>query len=157
MGAFCYAEIGGDELQEDIEQRSMTLAINTSKLTGRVLKSAISKDEEYQSQNSTVNAAQISAKAAKKAAEGTKKAGKFFSRHKKGFLIAGIIAAVIAMFLSLFSSCSVMLQGGVSSIAATTYPSADSEMLAAEARYCGMEAELQSYLDTYESAHSYDE
>lgn len=30
-------------MQEDIEQRSMTLAINTSKLTGRVLKSAISK------------------------------------------------------------------------------------------------------------------
>ncbi len=107
--------------------------------------------------NNTVSAAQTSAKAAARAAEETKKAGQFIRWHKKAFLIVGIIAAVIAMFLSLFSSCSVMLQGGVSSIAATTYPSADSEMLAAEARYCGMEAELQSYLDTYESTHSYDE
>ena len=30
-------------------------------------------------------------------------------------------------------------------------------MLAAEAAYCGMEAELQNYLDTYESTHNYDE
>lgn len=43
MRAFCYVRIGGDELQEDIEQRSVTLAINTTKLTGRVLKTAISK------------------------------------------------------------------------------------------------------------------
>lgn len=107
--------------------------------------------------SNTVSAAQTSAKAAKKAAAESKKAGQFIVRHRKGFLIAGIIAAIVAMFLSLFSSCSVMLQGGISSVAATTYPSADSEMLAAEARYCEMEAELQSYLDTYESTHSYDE
>lgn len=30
-------------------------------------------------------------------------------------------------------------------------------MLAAEAQYCAMEAELQQYLDTYESTHDYDE
>ena len=30
-------------------------------------------------------------------------------------------------------------------------------MLAAEAQYCSMEAELQEYLDTYESTHDYDE
>ena len=105
----------------------------------------------------TISAAQTSAKAAKKAAEDSKKAGQFVAWHKKGFLIAGILAAIVAMFFSLFSSCSVMLQGGVSGIATTTYPSADSEMLAAEARYCEMEAELQSYLDSFESTHSYDE
>lgn len=33
----------GDELQEDIEHRSVTLAISTTKLTGRVLKAAITK------------------------------------------------------------------------------------------------------------------
>lgn len=107
--------------------------------------------------SNTISAAQTSAKAAKKAAEESKKAGQFVARHKKGFLIAGILAAIVAMFFSLFSSCSVMLQGGVSGIAATTYPSADSEMLAAEARYCEMEAELQGYLDSFESTHSYDE
>lgn len=43
MRAFCYGENGGDDLQEDIEQRSVTLAISTTKLTGRVLKAAITK------------------------------------------------------------------------------------------------------------------
>ena len=37
------------------------------------------------------------------------------------------------------------------------YPSEDADMLAAEAQYCAMEAELQQYLDTYESTHDYDE
>lgn len=103
------------------------------------------------------SAAQTSAKAAERAAKRVKRTGRFVVRHKKGFMIAGVIAAIIAICLSMFSSCSVMLQGGISGIAATTYPSADSEMLAAEAQYCAMEAELQSYLDSYESTHNYDE
>ena len=105
----------------------------------------------------TVSAAQTSAKAAEKAAEGSKKAGQFIARHKKGFLIVGALGLIVAMFLSLFSSCSMFLQGGAGGVALSTYPSEDSEMLAAEAAYAGMEAELQSYLDTYESTHDYDE
>ncbi len=46
---------------------------------------------------------------------------------------------------------------GAGRVGATTYPSEDGEILAAEAAYCGMEAELQNYLDTYESTHDYDE
>ena len=42
-------------------------------------------------------------------------------------------------------------------VGATTYPSEDGEILAAEAAYSGMEAELQNYLDTYTATHSYDE
>ena len=38
-----------------------------------------------------------------------------------------------------------------------TYPSADEAILGAEAAYAGLEAELQTYLDTYESTHDYDE
>ena len=48
MRAFCYEEIGGDDLQEDIEQRSVTLIISTVKLTGRALKAAITKFLAYQ-------------------------------------------------------------------------------------------------------------
>lgn len=107
--------------------------------------------------SSTVSAAQTSAKAAKEAAKETKRVGQFIVRHRKAILIVGALGLIVAMFLSLFSSCSVMMQGGLSSIAASTYPSADSEMLAAEAAYSGMEAELQSYLDNFESTHSYDE
>lgn len=48
MRAFCYGEIGGDDLQEDVEQRSVTLIISTAKLTGRALKAAMAKFLAYQ-------------------------------------------------------------------------------------------------------------
>ena len=48
MRAFCYGKIGGDDLQEDVEQRSVTLIISTAKLTGRVLKAAMAKFLAYQ-------------------------------------------------------------------------------------------------------------
>ena len=50
-----------------------------------------------------------------------------------------------------------MFQGASSFIAASTYPSQDEDMLAAEAQYCAMEAELQARLDNYEAEHDYDE
>lgn len=107
--------------------------------------------------NKTVKASEITAKAAKKATEETKKAGEFIARHKKGFLIAVAIAVLAVFLLNIVSSCSVLFQGGASGIAISTYPCEDADMLAAEAQYLGMEAELQEYLDTYESTHDYNE
>ena len=105
----------------------------------------------------TVKASEITKKAAEKSAEAGKKVGEFVAKHKKGFLIVGLIAAVFLLFTNLFSSCSLMFQGASSSIAASTYPSLDEDMLAAEAQYCAMEAELQARLDNYEAEHDYDE
>jgi len=42
-------------------------------------------------------------------------------------------------------------------VAASSYQSEDADILAAEAAYCALEAELQEYLDTYERTHDYDE
>lgn len=109
------------------------------------------------SANKTAKASEATARAARKTAEKTKKTGEFIARHKKGFLIAGGIVAILAIFLNLMSSCSVFFQAGVTAVGASTYPSEDSDMLAAEAQYCAMEAELQEYLDSYESTHDYDE
>lgn len=105
----------------------------------------------------TVKASETTAKAAKRAAEGSKKAGSFFVRHKKGFLIAGGIAAAILLLMTCISSCSTLFQGGLSGVAASTYPLEDADMLAAEAAYCAMEDELREYLNSYESTHDYDE
>ena len=105
----------------------------------------------------TVKASETTAKAAKRAAEGSKKAGSFFVRHKKGFLIAGGIAAAILLLMTCISSCSTLFQGGLSGVAASTYPLEDADMLAAEAAYCAMEDELREYLHSYESTHDYDE
>ena len=105
----------------------------------------------------TKQAAQATGKAAEKVKAAAKKTGEFVRRHKKGFLIAGAVGLALAFMLNVFSSCSVMLEGVGSAVAASTYPSEDADMLGAEAAYCGMEAELQAYLDSYESTHDYDE
>ena len=105
----------------------------------------------------TMQASETTAKAAKRAAEDTKKTGSFIVRHKKGFLIVGGIAAVILLIVTCVSSCSTIFQGLSSSVVASTYPLEDADMLAAEAAYCAMEQELQDKLDHYEAEHDYDE
>ena len=97
------------------------------------------------------------AQSAKAAAKKSRQAADFARRHKKGFLIAAGLFLAVAFFLNCMSSCSVLVQGGMSGVAGTTYPSTDEAMLGAEAAYAGMEAELQAYLDNYEANHDYDE
>lgn len=105
----------------------------------------------------TVKASETTAKATQKAAEKTEKAGAFIVRHKKAFLIVGGIAAVVVLLMTVVSSCSILFQGASSTVNASTYPCEDADMLAAEAQYCALEAELQEKLDNYEATHNYDE
>ena len=105
----------------------------------------------------TVRASETAAKGARKAGEGARKAGEFIQQHKKAFLIAGGIAAMLVLILCTVSSCSLLIQGGATGVNVSTYPSEDADMLAAEAAYCAMEDELRDYLDNYESTHDYDE
>ena len=95
--------------------------------------------------------------AAKKTAAATEKAVGFVKRHPVGVVLA--LACVLLLFMMQSCSSSLVTLGnaGAGAVGATTYPSQDEEMLAAEAVYCGMEAELQDYLDSYESTHDYDE
>ena len=99
--------------------------------------------------------------AAKKTAAATEKAGAkvagFVKRHPVGVLLA--LACVLLLFMMQSCSSSLVTLGnaGAGAVGATTYPSQDEEMLAAEAAYVGMEAELADYLDSYESTHDYDE
>ena len=102
--------------------------------------------------------AEATAKAAKKTAQESKRAALFLKRHWKGALIVGGIGLLLVMLLGSLQSCSSMFGGGVSNIMASSYLSEDSDMLAAEAAYAEMEAELQNELDHYESLHpGYDE
>ena len=103
-----------------------------------------------QSANAAAKAAENTAKATKKAAEETKKAG--------GFGIVLALFLMVCAFANGLSSCSVLLQGGLSGVAGSTYPCRDEDMLGAEDAYAQMEADLQYELDHYESIHSgYDE
>lgn len=111
-----------------------------------------------QSANAAAKAAENTAKAAKKAAEETKKAGGFVWRHRRGFGIVIALFLMVCAFANGLSYCSVLLQGGLSGVAGSTYPCRDEDMLGAEAAYAQMEADLQYELDHYESLHSgYDE
>ena len=67
------------------------------------------------------------------------------------------VFALIIVFSSTVSSCSVMFQGLSSTVNAATYPLKDEDMLAAEAAYCEMEEELRIKLETYQETHDYDE
>ena len=101
--------------------------------------------------------AENTAKAAKTATEKAKEAGQFIMRHKKGFIVAAALFLLLSFFLNGLSSCSVLMEGAGSGIAASTYPSKDEDMLGAEEAYCAMEDELREYLDDYEDTHDYDE
>ena len=102
--------------------------------------------------------AENTARAAKTAAQKGGQAAGFLWRHKKGSLIVIALFLIVCLLLNSLSSCSILLQGGLSGLAGSTYPAKDSDMLGAEDAYAEMEADLQYELDHYESLHSgYDE
>ena len=146
-----------DALQKKTEIDSPTSNPVSKWQQKQAIKKQYAAAKHNQAAQTTAKAAENTAKAAKKAAEKAEKAGKYVWEHRRGFAIAAAILLMLAFLLNGLSSCSVMMDGVGSGIAASTYPSQDTDMLGAEAQYCEMEAELQRYLDTYESTHDYDE
>ena len=146
-----------DALQKKAEIDSPTSSPVSKWQQKQAIKKQYAAAKHNQTAQTTAKAAENTAKAAKKAAEKAEKAGKYVWEHRRGFAIAAAILLMLAFLLNGLSSCSVIMDGVGSGIAASTYPSQDADMLGAEAQYCEMEAELQRYLDTYESTHDYDE
>ena len=146
-----------DALQKKAEIDSPTSNPVSKWQQKQAIKKQYAAAKHNQAAQTTAKATENTAKAAKKAAEKAEKAGKYVWEHRRGFAIAAAILLMLAFLLNGLSSCSVIMDGVGSGIAASTYPSQDADMLGAEAQYCEMEAELQRYLDTYESTHDYDE
>ncbi len=146
-----------DALQKKAEIDSPTSNPVSKWQQKQAIKKQYAAAKHNQAAQTTAKAAENTAKAAKKAAEKAEKAGKYVWEHRRGFAIAAAILLMLAFLLNGLSSCSVLMDGVGSGIAASTYPSQDADMLGAEAQYCAMEAELQRYLDTNESTHDYDE
>ena len=146
-----------DALQKKAEIDSPTSNPVSKWQQKQAIKKQYAAAKHNQAAQTTAKSAENTAKAAKKAAEKAEKAGKYVWEHRRGFAIAAAILLMLAFLLNGLSSCSVIMDGVGSGIAASTYPSQDADMLGAEAQYCEMEAELQRYLDTYESTHDYDE
>ena len=111
-----------------------------------------------QTAGNTAQAASKTGKAARTVKEKVQQAGAFVMRHKKGFLMAGVLFLITCMLMNTMSSCSMMAQSIGSVLAGTTYPSDDPEMLAVEADYAAREVQLQEEIDNIESSHpGYDE
>jgi len=124
-------------------------------------KQKLKKQYAKQARQAAKQTAKQGAKAAGKTAAATEKLAEravaFVKRHPVGALIA---LACVVLVLSLQSCASSLVSLGnaaAGAVGATTYPAQDGDMLGAEAAYCSLEAELQHYLDTYESTHDYDE
>ena len=109
--------------------------------------------------------AREAARAGKRTAEKTaattdalaKAASEAIKRHPAVFLILLLCLLPVVMLQSCVSSLATLGNGAMGAVTASTYPATDDALYGAEAAYCALEAELQSYLDTYENTHSYDE
>ncbi|WP_313523812.1 C40 family peptidase [Anaerotignum sp.] len=79
-------------------------------------------------------------------------------KNPKVLLIAGVILLVLVVVGGMFSSCSVMLQGGLNSIVGTSYNSEDEDIVEVEGDYKALEKALQEEIDNIESDYpDYDE
>ena len=111
-----------------------------------------------QTAGNTAQAASKTGKAARTVKEKAQQAGAFVMRHKKGFLMAGVLFLITCMLMNTMSSCSMMAQSIGSAISGSTYPSDDPELVAVEADYAARETVLQAEIDNIESSHpGYDE
>ena len=113
--------------------------------------------EVRQAEKNTQKTATAAKTAAVRTKEAAQKTAAFVKKHSNVILPIIGIAATVVMLIGGVSSCSMMAGSGISSVFSSSYLSEDADMMAAEAAYCAMEADLQEYLDSYESTHSYDE
>lgn len=124
-------------------------------------KQKLKKQYAKQARQAAKQTARQGAKAAEKTAAATEKLAEravgFVKRHPVGVLIALACAVLVLSLQSCASSLVSLGNAAAGAVGATTYPAEDGDMLGAEAAYCSLEAELQNYLDTYESTHDYDE
>ena len=124
-------------------------------------KQKLKKQYAKQARQAAKQTAKHGAKAAGKTAATTEKLAEravaFVKRHPVGVLIALACAVLVLSLQSCASSLVSLGNAAAGAVGATTYPAEDGDMLGAEAAYCSLEAELQHYLDTYESTHDYDE
>ena len=104
------------------------------------------------------NTAATAKSAAKRAKEAVRETAVFVKHHSRAVLLVIGIGTCVALLFGGVSSCSMMAGSGVGGVFTSSYLSEDADMLAAEAAYCDMEAELQYTLDNYETLNpGYDE
>ena len=144
-------------LQKEVQNQS---APNTNPYSRYQQKKAIKKEyaNAKRTSENTAKASEIASKAAAAAAEKTKQTMELVKKNRKWILLILGIAALLLMFMSIISSCSMMFQGIFGSVGSTSYRSNPEDMVDAESAYKDMESDLQYKLDHYETFYpGYDE
>ena len=106
----------------------------------------------------TAGAAKNTRKATQKAGEATKKTTDFIARHWKAILTVGVFLLLIVMIFTGLSSCTAVIQGGVTSIVGTSYTAEDEAIRQVEADYKELESGLREEIADIETDYpDYDE
>ncbi|MBQ2725552.1 MAG: peptidase M23 [Clostridia bacterium] len=147
------AENQADKANLNALQKTVQQSTSNSNAYSKYLqKKAIKKEyvNAKRTSENTAKASEIASKAAATAAEKTKQTVEFVKKNKKWILPILALGALLLMFMSIISSCSMMFQGALGSIGTTTYQSTPEDMADVEAAYCDMETALQEKIDNYE-------
>ena len=105
----------------------------------------------------TYQTARGTKQAVRKSASAAGKLGQIIIR-KKSSLVLVLLVAMLAIMMSLISSCAPLAQSAITSATLGTYPAEEDDIRAAERAYSNMERDLQRELDRYERYHpGYDE
>ena len=121
-------------------------------------KQRIKRQYQKQAREAAKQGARAAGKATTATAKIARAAAAFAKRHPAGLLIALIAFLLILALQSCMASMTTIGNGLIGAVGAGTYPSQNSDMLAAEAAYSGLETKLQSEADNYATLHpGYDE
>jgi peptidoglycan DL-endopeptidase CwlO len=147
--------------KSDFEYRRMAREhpeLKDSTLSRFLQKQRIKKQYQKQARQAAKQGAKAVDKTAVTTGKITRAAVEFVKRHPAGLLIALIAFLLVVGLQSCMTSITTIGNGLIGAVGAGTYPSQDSDMLAAEAAYSNMEAKLQNEAKNYASLHpGYDE
>ncbi|MBQ7932397.1 MAG: hypothetical protein IJ334_15465 [Clostridia bacterium] len=110
------------------------------------------------SSGETAKASEIASRAAKSAGEKVRRTVEYVRKNSHVILIVLAVGALLMMFMSIISSCSMMFTGALGNLGSTTYQSTPEAMMEAETAYCDLETALQEKIGNYAENHpGYDE
>ena len=133
------------------KHRAIVRAERTASTTAQ--KKVIQRRYAAAKRQQAATAANRAKAAAKKTAEGVKKAALWVYGNRKTCLIFLGITAMVGILFSTFASCAVVMQGAVSGLGTAAYASEDAELRLAETMYCEMEQALQAEIEQFEETH----
>lgn len=160
-----------EKLQQQVNQANVNAAyraavrdnpeLQTNNVKRFVQKQRIKRQyaKEYRKAQKAGSKGSAAAKKAKDAVSSTGQAViTAIKNHKGGLVVIGALVLLVIMVFSSLSSCSVMMEGAMSSILGTSYTSEDPDILQTESNYTALESGLRNELANIENTYSgYDE